>query len=82
MTAAEYIYYLGLGYLNGINCDRDSNLGKARDFILQAAEMGYLEAMRRLWIMYKSGDGVERDNKQAAYWYDRYRKNGGTEECN
>ena len=79
MTPAEYSYYLGIGYLYGINVDRDINLDTALELITKAAEMGYLEAMKRLWVMYRDGNGVKRDQVKAMDWYQYYLAHGGTE---
>ena len=69
--AAKTIYYQGLGWLTGENCERDPEKGV--QMITAAAMSGEApEALLRLAQMYESGDGVTRDWQQAVGWYDKY----------
>ena len=69
--AAKTIYYQGLGWLTGENCQRDPE--KGAQMITAAAMSGEApEALLRLAQMYETGDGVTRDWQQAVSWYDKY----------
>lgn len=69
--AAKTIYYQGLGWLTGENCERDPQKGV--QMITAAAMSGEApEALLRLAQMYETGDGVTRDWQQAVGWYDKY----------
>ncbi|MBQ4396558.1 MAG: TIR domain-containing protein, partial [Clostridia bacterium] len=69
--AAKTIYYQGLGWLTGENCERDPDRGV--QMITAAAISGEApEALLRLAGLYETGDGVTRDWQQALEWYDRY----------
>ena len=69
--AAKTIYYQGLGWLTGENCERDPEKGV--QMITAAAMSGEApEALLRLAQMYETGDGVTRDWQQAVGWYDKY----------
>ena len=69
--AAKTIYYQGLGWLTGENCERDPQKGV--QMITATAMSGEApEALLRLAQMYETGDGVTRDWQQAVGWYDKY----------
>lgn len=59
-------YYLGLAYLNGI--DVEVHLGRAVRLITQAADAGCEEALRRITVMYREGQGVERREEAFIEW--------------
>lgn len=59
-------YLIGLGYLLGINVERDAALGY--NMIKSAADAGNYEAMNRLYQMYRGGDYVKEDYKEAINW--------------
>ena len=69
--AAKTLYYQGLGWLTGENCERDPQKGV--QMITAVAMSGEApEALLRLAQMYETGDGVTRDWQQAVGWYDKY----------
>lgn len=56
---------------------RDQNLGAAFCLYLQAAEMGYPKAMRKVGQTYlHKGRGVDFDIQQSAYWLQKAAENG------
>ena len=70
-SAARTIYYQGLGWLTGENCERTPEKGV--QMITAAALSGEApEALLRLAQMHKTGDGVTRNWQQAVEWYDQY----------
>lgn len=62
----EKQYLLGLAYLMGINVVRNAAL--AYRVIKNSADSGNYEAMDRLYRMYRTGDYVKADYKQAINW--------------
>jgi hypothetical protein len=42
----------------------------------KAAEQGYAQAQNNLGVLYATGEGVERDPKQAVYWYQKAAEQG------
>jgi len=68
MTEKSRIYYLGLGFLYGYNCERDTD--KAHKLISTAAYLGSITAMYKLAIMYKSGWGVDCNAESSIYWFE------------
>lgn len=61
-------YKQGLGFYTGTNgCQRD--LKKAYMFFLKAAQLGDSSAMHALGLMYKNGEAVPQDYKQAVAWF-------------
>lgn len=65
----EHNFFIGLAYLNGIDVEVDR--GRALSLISGAAEEGLPEAMEKLVSMYRGGDGVERDYREAIRWQER-----------
>ena len=61
-----HLFFIGLAYLGGI--DVEVNHARAVALITQAAQGGLAEAMAKLSAMYRSGDAVQRDVKEAALW--------------
>ena len=66
LTGDEKDYLIGLAYLMGIQVERDAAVGF--ELILQAAEAGNHEAMNKLYQMYRIGDYVDEDYKEAIIW--------------
>ena len=65
----EHNFLIGLAYLDGIDVEVDR--GRAVRLITSAAEAGLIEAMEKLYDMYKSGIGVGLDYRKAVYWAKR-----------
>lgn len=65
----EHNFFIGLAYLNGIDVEVDRQ--RALELITGSAEAGLPEAMGQLARMHRSGDGVQRDRRQAAQWQNR-----------
>lgn len=63
----QHNFFIGLAYLAGI--DVEKNEKQAEKMITEAAENGLLEAMKKLAIMYRFGEGVKRDSQKAINWY-------------
>lgn len=63
-------YFIGLAYLNGVDVETDKAKGTA--IIQTAAEDSLPEAMEKLADIYSSGNGVERNNKEAVRWQRKY----------
>lgn len=59
----EHNFLIGLAYLYGI--DIEINSTRALELITSAAEMGLIEAQKKLIDIYKNGIGVDRDLKKA-----------------
>ena len=59
-------YFIGLAYLTGIDVEVDKKRGAS--LIQSAARDSLPEAMEKLVIMYRTGDGVQRDYRRAAEW--------------
>lgn len=62
-------YLIGLAYLDGI--DVEVNNARGIELITSAAEANLPEAMRRLWNMYREGNGVSLDYHEALKWVQR-----------
>ncbi len=62
----EHLYYIGLAYLKGICVEIDRE--RAVQLITAAAEKRFPEAIQRLILMYRNGDGVERSYEKAIEW--------------
>lgn len=65
----EHKYLIGLAYLDGIDVEVNRERGAA--LISEAAEEGLLDAMWKLYRMYKNGDGVKLDYLNACKWAER-----------
>lgn len=65
----EHNFLIGLAYLDGIDVEVDRE--RAVRLITSAAEAGLIEAMEKLYDMYKSGIGVGLDYRKAVYWAKR-----------
>lgn len=82
-----HCFYVGLAYLVGVQVEVDKR--RAVDLIAFAAEAQIPEAMRKLAFMYANGEGVERNCRMAAKWYEklaqqtenRYRTTGAQEDA-
>lgn len=59
--------YARMGMLKSFQGDKK----EAFDNILKSAEMGYPPAMVLLGKLYYNGDGVNKDNYKAAFWYEK-----------
>ena len=62
----DHNFLIGLAYLDGI--DVEVNRERAVRLITSAAEAGLMEAMEKLYDMYKDGTGVELDYRKSLYW--------------
>lgn len=62
-------YLIGLAYLSGIDVEVDH--ARALALITDAAEAGLTEAIEKLALMYKQGEGVALDLDRAIYWQKR-----------
>ena len=62
----EHLYYIGLAHLKGICVEIDRE--RAVQLITAAAEKRFPEAIQRLILMYRNGDGVERSYEKAIEW--------------
>lgn len=62
----EHDYLIGLAYLNGVDVEVDH--ARAAALITGAAEAGLIEAAARLVDMYRTGNGVEIDDRQSVRW--------------
>lgn len=65
-----HMFFIGLAYLNGIDVEVDRE--KALELIRKAALAGLPEAAKKLASMYRSGDGVLRDDYMSALWLEHY----------
>ena len=54
------------------------NYAKALDLYHQAAMQGDSEAMHALGMMYCRGEGVQKDNREAIYWFEKAAEKGNT----
>lgn len=61
-------YKLGIYYLNNFNNDT-TNIIKAIDWLIKAAQRGLTEAFIKLGDLYYDGQFVEKDYKSAYNWY-------------
>lgn len=62
----EKNFLIGLAYLNGI--DVEVNFEKALELITLSAEKDYIDAIEKLAIMYRLGEGVKIDYDKSIYW--------------
>ena len=67
--SAKRQYLKGVAYLKGICVEKNSEI--ALSLLTEAAEAGLPEALERLAMAYKEGDGVARDLSAAALWQER-----------
>lgn len=78
---AEHLYLMGRAYLEGIDVEVDRKRGLA--LINRSAEKSYGPAMRKLYNMYKNGQGVPVNYRLSNYWveqlYEFHLKNYGQE---
>jgi TPR repeat protein len=51
----------------GTKCDNEGNYEEAFKYFTKAADLGYMNAHFNLSIMYKKGEGVEKDLKKKIY---------------
>lgn len=65
----RHLYLVGLAYLNGIEVETDH--GRARVLLTQAAGGGYIPAVEKLAGMYRIGEGVPRDPEKALAMYEK-----------
>lgn len=65
----EHDFLIGLAYLRGIDVEVDCQKGV--ELITSAAELGVIEAMETLIVMYHIGYGVERNKEQKIFWHER-----------
>ena len=66
---AMAMYNLGCDYYNGRKGLRQ-NLRKAMKLFLQAGELGYAAAYHNIGYAYYHGEGVEKDENKAKYYYE------------
>ncbi|MDL2269871.1 sel1 repeat family protein [Desulfosarcina sp. OttesenSCG-928-A07] len=59
---------MGFINLNGMY-DQKKDAGKARDWFVKSAELGHLEGMKNLAVMFKDGIGKKPDPAGALRWY-------------
>jgi septal ring-binding cell division protein DamX len=52
---------------------------QARDWLLQAAELGHADAQAKLGFLYTDGKGVARDHAQAFEWFSKAAKGGSVD---
>jgi hypothetical protein len=64
-------------YRHGLGVPQDSAAAEA--LLLQAAQEGFVPAMRTLAVTRQHGYGVEQDTQMALYWYDRAVEAGDAE---
>lgn len=62
-------FFIGLAYLGGIDVETDRERGLS--LITGSAEAGLPEAVEKLIVMYKNGEGVKIDREKAAFWRER-----------
>ena len=65
-STAQNQYLKGIAYLKGICVEKNTQI--ALSLIEAAAKDGFAQAMERLSLMYKDGDGVPRNTDIAAAW--------------
>ena len=56
-------------YYFGVNASKDN--AKAREWYEKAADMGSVEAMVSLGVLYANGQGVAQDYAKAREWYQK-----------
>ena len=66
----KHMYLMGLAYLNGIDVERNPEMGA--NLITSAAESGYSDARKMLSLMYYNGIGVDRSIEESVLWQERY----------
>ncbi len=62
----EHIYYMGMAYLGGIDVEVDHK--RAVKLLMESAEAGHVEAMKKLANMYQNGEAVERNYRMSVIW--------------
>lgn len=65
----RHLYCIGLAYLQGIDVEVDKR--QAVSLIEDAAKGGLPDAMRAMQGMWRDGNGVEQDDREAAKWSER-----------
>lgn len=65
----EHNFFIGLAYLGGI--DVEVNHERAVTLITGAAEAELPEAMEKMVAMYRNGEGLARDYKEAVKWQEK-----------
>lgn len=65
----EHNYLIGLAYLEGIDIEKDTK--KGIELITLAAEANLVEAMEKLFVMYREGADATLDYRKAAMWAQR-----------
>lgn len=65
----EHNFLIGLAYINGV--DVEKNIKRGVDLIVASAELGYPEAMQKLFNMYCDGDSVSLNYLEAIKWGER-----------
>ena len=62
-------YFIGLAYLAGIDVEVDKERGVG--LIRAAARAGLPEAIEKMAVVYRTGEGVERNYRAASQWQER-----------
>lgn len=62
----EHNFFIGLAYLSGIDVEVDSK--KAFDLISEAADSGLIEAINKMYDIYKNGIGTKYNYQEALKW--------------
>ena len=65
----QHIFFIGLAYLSGIDVEIDHE--RAYGLIAGSAAAGYTPAIIKLISMFKSGEGVKRDDNKAVEWLEK-----------
>lgn len=65
-NSPEHNYFIGLAYLSGIDVEVDRN--KAYDLIASAAESGLIEAINKMFDIFKNGIGTKINYQEALKW--------------
>lgn len=73
----EHNYLIGLAYLKGIDVEIDT--GRGVRMITKSANSGYPPAMKKIYEMYRDGDGVAADHHEALRWVEKLYKKCCTE---
>ena len=72
-------FYMGMCYeYGGYGVEKDEELGFI--YLLQAAELGDVNAMYCVAACYKTGMGIEKNDELAEKWFQAYKDAGGTYE--
>ena len=66
MSEEELLYLRGRAYLEGLDVEREPDIGAA--LVMRAAQAGYEPAMTRLSMLYRQGEGVERNLDASLQW--------------